>query len=305
MLSTVFNNQQRSGYDEMLSYSPNFYKQIREMDVNFRFAGSTLDTMAENMERVVADQFIDSMDEESIARMEKWLEIDMDTSKSIEDRRKKVKLFWNGGDKFCGSLIKSMVKSYTGCEETPSVRMTTHLTIMAQIKEENTVYISDLQELIERMKPAHILAEVLLVSTTKIKVRTMISHLLFPYDKCGEKPEIATHGSYLQTAMRMNNSERDIVYSHKKSNEQMEAGTFPEIATKGAFMESSVNVRSDVSDSVYGHLQSSEEQETGTYPNIATVGQASEDGLSISTSESLSVLSFVECGTNLCGEEGL
>ena len=32
----VFNNQQRSGYEEIASYSPRFYRGIKEMDAIFR-----------------------------------------------------------------------------------------------------------------------------------------------------------------------------------------------------------------------------------------------------------------------------
>lgn len=175
MLSTVFYNQQRSGYEELLSYGPLFYRDLLEMDTNYRFAGKTLDVGAEGLEKLMQDQFIDTADEETISRWEKWLNLLPDSQTDLEYRRKRVKLFWNGGDKFSGSLIKSIVKNYTGCDETPSVRMTTRLTISVQIKEENQVYISDLEALIEKMKPAHILAEVLLISTTKIKFHTNIT----------------------------------------------------------------------------------------------------------------------------------
>ena len=149
MLSTVFYNQQRSGYEELLSYGPLFYRDLLEMDTNYRFAGKTLDVGAEGLEKLMQDQFIDTADEETISRWEKWLNILPDSQTDLEYRRKRVKLFWNGGDKFSGSLIKSIVKNYTGCDETPSVRMTTRLTISVQIKEENQVYISDLEALIE------------------------------------------------------------------------------------------------------------------------------------------------------------
>lgn len=150
MLSTVFYNQQRSGYEELLSYGPLFYRDLLEMDTNYRFAGKTLDVGAEGLERLMRDQFIDTADEETISRWEKWLNLLPDSQTDLEYRRKRVKLFWNGGDKFSGSLIKSIVKNYTGCDETPSVRMTTRLTISVQIKEENQVYISDLEALIEK-----------------------------------------------------------------------------------------------------------------------------------------------------------
>lgn len=338
MLSTVFYNQQRSGYEELLSYGPLFYRDLLEMDTNYRFAGKTLDVGAEGLERLMQDQFIDTADEETISRWEKWLNLLPDSQTDLEYRRKRVKLFWNGGDKFSGSLIKSIVKNYTGCDETPSVRMTTRLTISVQIKEENQVYISDLEALIEKMKPAHILAEVLLISTTKIKFHTNITHYVFPYELCGTKPDIATVGAYIPSGMNVGTISNDVVYPHMPSDENMLAGTYPTDTTKGMVLENGVNIRTSSSDMVYGHLPSSEEQEAGTYPenttvgisyedkitistnessaliayeqcgtnpDIATLGQQSENKVSFGTSESSAVLSYVECGTNLCGEEGL
>ena len=55
MLSTVFYNQQRSGYEELLSYGPLFYRDLLEMDTNYRFAGKTLDVGAEGLEKLMQD----------------------------------------------------------------------------------------------------------------------------------------------------------------------------------------------------------------------------------------------------------
>ena len=75
MLDTVFYNQMRSGYEELLSYGPSFYKNLLEMDVNYRFAGKTLDIGAEGLERLIQDQFIDTADEETISRWERWMNL--------------------------------------------------------------------------------------------------------------------------------------------------------------------------------------------------------------------------------------
>ena len=49
----VFNNQQRSGYEEIASYSPRYYRSIKEMDAVFRLAGWLIDLMAQDMEDMV------------------------------------------------------------------------------------------------------------------------------------------------------------------------------------------------------------------------------------------------------------
>lgn len=266
MNNPVFYNQERSGYEELVSYGPYFYKDILEMDANYKFAGKTLDVMAEGLESIISNQFISSADESTILRMERWLGIDTDFSRTLEDRKKKVQLVWNGGEKLSGSFIKNLVRSYTGCDDDPAVKMTTYLSINACISANKSVYISDLVEQLEKMKPAHIRMVLSLINYSKIKIGRKVSHKVYSYDKAGEKPDIAT---------------------------------------LGANFESIINGNAELESMVYSMIQVSENQETGTYPSVTTVGGSFENGISTDDTVSVSVSSYVECGTNQCGEEGL
>lgn len=49
----VFHNQQKTGYEEIVSYGPRFYPQIKEMDAIYRFAGWTVDQMAADLENLI------------------------------------------------------------------------------------------------------------------------------------------------------------------------------------------------------------------------------------------------------------
>lgn len=266
MNNTVFYNQERSGYEELVSYGPYFYKDILEMDANYKFAGKTLDVMAEGLESIISNQFISSADESTILRMERWLGIDTDFSRTLEERKKKVQLVWNDGEKLNGSFIKNLVRSYTGCDDDPAVKMTTYLSINAYISANKSVYISDLVEQLEKMKPAHIRMVLSLINYSKIKIGRKVSHKVYSYDKAGEKPDIATLGANFESII--------------KGNVELES-------------------------MVYSMIQASENQETGTYPSVTTVGGSFENGISTDDTVSVSVSSYVECGTNQCGEEGL
>lgn len=305
MDNPVFYNQERSGYEELVSYGPYFYKEILEMDANYRFAGKTLDIMAEGLESIVSNQFIDSADEDTILRMEKWLGIDTDFSRTLEDRRKKVKLVWNGGEKLSGSFIKSLVRSYTGCEDDPTVKMTTYLSINAYITSNKAVYISDLVEQLEKMKPAHIRMVLSLINYSKIKIGRRLSHKVYSYDKSGEKPDIATLGVAFLSKVISDSELYQRVYEHLQASETQEVGITPTITTIGANFEALINSTPELASKVYSMLQASDNQEAGTYPNVATVGSAAENGVSTTDALSVSVSQYVECGTNTCGEEGL
>lgn len=113
----VFNNQQRSGYEEIASYGPKWWTEFREMDANYRFAGWTLDLMAYWMERVVNNQFPANADERTITTVfEPALGIEPEPDETLEERRKTVAAYWSGTRKLSKTVIQSIIKAYTGCE---------------------------------------------------------------------------------------------------------------------------------------------------------------------------------------------
>lgn len=111
----VFNNRQRSGYEELKTYQPLWWAQILEMRANNRFAGYTLDRMADDLEKLIANQFFDSCSEEMIERFEEFLGIN-GIGKDLEERRNNVQLTWLGGLKMNRTRIKSIVKTYCDCK---------------------------------------------------------------------------------------------------------------------------------------------------------------------------------------------
>ena len=113
----VFNNQQRSGYEEIVSYGPKWWTEFREMDANYRFAGWTLDLMAYWLERVVNNQFPTNADERTITTVfEPALGIEPEPDETLEERRKTVAAYWSGTGKLSKTVIQSIIKAYTGCE---------------------------------------------------------------------------------------------------------------------------------------------------------------------------------------------
>ena len=71
----VFYNREHSGKEELDSYLPKYWRDIREMEANNTFAGYTLDRMAADMEKTVKDRFFDSCSEAMLARYEAFLHI--------------------------------------------------------------------------------------------------------------------------------------------------------------------------------------------------------------------------------------
>lgn len=112
----TFYSQERSGYEEIVSYGPQWWTQYREMDAIYQFAGWMLDLMASSLERLVNNQFPAHADEETIIMLEKLLKLEHEGDLSLEERRTMVQTYYFGSGKLSESSIKKLVKSYTGCE---------------------------------------------------------------------------------------------------------------------------------------------------------------------------------------------
>lgn len=110
-----FYNRVRSGYEELMSYYPNFWKGILEMQANNKFAGHTLDRAAGDMEQVVLDQFFDTCSETMVARYEDFLGLERPDA-DLGERRRFLKMAWKGDSKMNRTKITGIIKEYCGSD---------------------------------------------------------------------------------------------------------------------------------------------------------------------------------------------
>lgn len=151
----IFNNQQRPGYEEIVSYGPKWWTEFREMDAVYRYAGWTLDLMAYWLERVVNNQFPAHADIKAIAVFEKILGITPDPDETLDERRRTVAAYYSGTGKLSRSVIQSIVKSYTGCDSDLWWNEQT-LEIRIQCNEKSEFSQKKVYSIIDRRIPAHI-----------------------------------------------------------------------------------------------------------------------------------------------------
>lgn len=157
----VFNNQQRSGYEEIASYSPRYYRSIKEMDAVFRLAGWIIDLMAQDMEDMVAFQFLKYMDDEALTRYEAFLGIMKDANKTLEERKAYINALLIGSGKISADKIGALVNSFSNCICEDIILEGSVLHINIAIHEELELSIRDsIYELIKQKLPAHIRMEV-------------------------------------------------------------------------------------------------------------------------------------------------
>lgn len=114
----IFYNRERTGYEELTSYLPLYWKSILEMDANNKFAGYTLDRSAGDMEQLILDQFIETCGEKMLIRFEHFLKIYDTSGKSLDERKSYAKAKWIGSVKMTGTRIQAIIKAYCGCEST-------------------------------------------------------------------------------------------------------------------------------------------------------------------------------------------
>ena len=151
----VFNNQQRSGYEEIASYSPRYYRSIKDMDAVFRLAGWLIDLMAQDMEDMVAFQFLKYMDDEALTRYEVFLGIAKDPNKTLDERKAYINALLIGSGKLSADKIKAIVRQFVDCE--CDIQLSgAELYINMTFKDNPDRYMEDIRSLIKGKVPAHI-----------------------------------------------------------------------------------------------------------------------------------------------------
>lgn len=110
----LYNKSFKCNYDELITYYPLFYREVREMDELLKAQGRLADGLENGIEQIFSDCFIDTADSSVIACYERIIGIDTDNSKSLEERRSLVKSHLIGTGKISASLIAEMIGTYTG-----------------------------------------------------------------------------------------------------------------------------------------------------------------------------------------------
>lgn len=188
----VFNNQQRSGYEEIVSYSPNYYGRIKEMDAVFRLAGMFIDLMARDLESVVELQFVRYMDGEPLERLENFLDIKADKKQSVEERRKTVLSYFIKSGGASGLNIKKLISIFTDIPVNVTFDKG-HIDIKFNISgveaaEEAELCITEIMALLRKKIPVHILLNYEFVYVIRREINTYLAPIISEYVNVAYKP---------------------------------------------------------------------------------------------------------------------
>lgn len=151
----LFNNEQRSGYEELVSYYPIFYRDVREMDAILHICGRMLDGMASAMEAIVLNRFIDTMDEEATARMEVFLYLTGNRGRPLGERKRLIHALLVGHGKMSASKIKEVVQVFTGLPaEVDFIKE--YIAIRVPLAGDYQFSLTDIKSTLGKRMPAHL-----------------------------------------------------------------------------------------------------------------------------------------------------
>lgn len=165
-------------YDELITYYPLFYRGVKEMDAILRAHGKLADGLEADIERVFGNQFIDTMDEAAIGHMEKFLNIGLNASRTLEERKRIIKPYFAGLGKVSASAIEAMIKSYSGAEVKSRLEAyddagNQALFIDIARGEKESFYMDDILKFLNMKMPAHILTRANVNYQQRTTVRTI------------------------------------------------------------------------------------------------------------------------------------
>lgn len=188
----VFNNQQRSGYEEIVSYSPRYYGSIKEMDAVFRLAGMFIDLMARDLESVIELQFVRYMYGEPLVRLENFLGIKADRKQSVEERRKTVLSYFIKSGGASGLNIKKLISIFTDIpvdvsfdEGRINIKFNINGTAAA---EETESCITEIMALLRKKIPAHILLCYEFVYVVRRKINIYLAPIISEHVNVAFRP---------------------------------------------------------------------------------------------------------------------
>lgn len=181
-----------SGFEELLSMYPRFYREIYEMVEILKAEGKLQDDLKTDIQQMFFNQFAEYADSETIAVYEKIIGIESDISKSLDERRRVVKAFLSGSGKLSAAVIKSVIGSYTGGDAECSLSAVNYgddfhtLIIEAERGSGNTINLSDITGLIEKKIPAHLKYNLSFYENYELCIETIIEYYLTDIPCCGE-----------------------------------------------------------------------------------------------------------------------
>lgn len=109
----LYDNAPRSGYEELKTFYPVWYRDVQEMDALWRVFGNRLDDIQLGLKQAINNCYISTADEETIKRFEEFFYITYDGPRTLEERRALVASFFIGNGHIGEQEIKELMSAFT------------------------------------------------------------------------------------------------------------------------------------------------------------------------------------------------
>ena len=274
-----YNKYYANDFEELLTYYPRFYHGVYEMVEILKAQGKIADEIERNIEQVYFNCFIDYADEPTLAKLERFLDIGLNKTRTLEERRRRIKSFFVGFGKVSASLLEEMIKSYTGANvssrfEPCDDKGNNMLYIELDRGDVTTLYMGDINLLLGKKIPAHIAWQAAITYPFPVGIGIRRKHYKFGYDLCGTKPDIAMKGVALDYSVVTRARARSYRATHEPAAETKQTGTKPDTATIGAYLaiKDVIGAKAKIYTTEHKKAQNGD-LEAGEWPRNTTVGR--------------------------------
>lgn len=269
----------KNNYEELITYYPRYYRSVFEMVEILKAHGQISDDMEANIEQTYLNSFIDYANEATITKLEKFLLIGLNKSRTIEERRRLVKSYFVGFGKVSASMLEEMITSYTNAPvksrfEPFDEEGNNRLYIEFERGKEPTLYMSDIMLLLSKKLPAHIDYQAAVVYKFSVGIGRRRSYYRYGHDLTGTKPNTSLLGVNIVRDSVTEQEHHNNMIQHRASSEEVAAGLYPDTALLGFnfIRESGVAERHESSG--FDQRQADKINEfTGTFPEATLMGR--------------------------------
>ncbi|MDY5579947.1 putative phage tail protein [Porcincola intestinalis] len=155
----LYDYEDKTPHKELLEqWGPSYWKEFREMEANYTFAGWTLDLMQYQVYRMVNNLFIATCDEQTLAKYEGIFGITPAKGQSLESRRQIAALRSIGRQKVSFSSMKQYIKDMTGTAPDIAWDKDNRLILRIQIPsaDDNEIPFGSIQNVLSKKATGHI-----------------------------------------------------------------------------------------------------------------------------------------------------
>lgn len=277
---SMFNSYWKCNYDELITYYPRYYREVLEMDAILRAEGKLADDLQDSIDLMLLNNFIDGADVDTISRFERFIGLSLLKKRSLEERRRFVKSFFSGMGKVSATRITETIRAYTGAETVCDFypfdeEKNNRLDIMFLRGSEETIYISDIHTLLERMLPAHIEWRAMVVYRFGIGIGCRREHYKYLYEFCGTKPYsiLIADVNGVTTVVEAHITDVKADYKHSAKDGVMQrSGQHPNTALLAGVRTAETVVEADITNDVETYKFSGSGK-VGKHPNTTTLAE--------------------------------